>query len=118
MDKVFVQGLKVMCIVGILPKERITPQPLIIDLVLEHDLKEAGVKHDLGLSIDYHALSLRVTEYVIRRKAPLLEELGVELCDLILKEFHPQRVSVRLVKPQAVENALGAGIEISKTADN
>ena len=103
MDKVFVQGLKVMCIVGILPKERITPQPLIIDL---------------GLSIDYHALSLRVTEYVIRRKAPLLEELGVELCDLILKEFHPQRVSVRLVKPQAVENALGAGIEISKTADN
>lgn len=118
MDKVFVEGLQVDCIIGILPFEREQTQPLIIDLTLEHDLKPAALARDLSLSIDYAALSKRVEEYVIARQAFLLEELAVELCDLILKEFKPRRVTIRLNKPQAVKLAHAAGIEVSKTADN
>ncbi len=118
MDKIFVEGLQVDCIIGILPFEREETQPLIIDLVLEHDLKPAASAHDLSLSIDYAALSERVAEYVIARRAFLLEELAFELCDLILKEFKPRRVTIRLKKPQAVKMAQAAGIEVSKTADN
>lgn len=114
MDTVFVEGLKVDCIIGILPFERENVQPLIVSLNLKTDLKEAGRTGDLSLSIDYAALSLRVKEYVIARKAQLLEELGVELCDLILKEFKPQQVTVRLSKPQAVADAQSVGVEISK----
>ena len=116
MDKIFVEGLQVDCIIGVLPFEREETQPLIIDLVLEHDLKPAASAHDL--SLDYAALSERVAEYVIARRAFLLEELAFELCDLILKEFKPRRVTIRLKKPQAVKMAQAAGIEVSKTADN
>mgnify|MGYP000031497549 CR=1 FL=1 len=115
MDKIFIEGLKVECIIGILPYEREHTQTLIIDISLEHDLTLAGIKHDLSLSIDYAALASRVEAYVIERKAELLEELGVELCDLILKEFKPQKVTLKLNKPQAVKAATGAGIEVSKT---
>lgn len=42
MDKIFVDNLKVECIVGILPFEREKTQPLFVSLVLETPLEEAG----------------------------------------------------------------------------
>ncbi len=113
MDKVFVKGLKTSCIIGILPQERVKEQELTVDLTLGLDLKEAGKTGDLTKSVDYAALSARVLDYVKKRKAELLEELGVELCTLILNEFKPQSVTVRLGKPQAVSSAETAGIEIT-----
>ncbi len=114
MDKIFVKGLKVVCIIGILDFERTIPQPLIVDIMLEKDLKECGVTGCLEKSINYAALSERVKSYIIDRKARLLEELGVELCDLILEEFKPEKVTITLNKPQAVADTAGVGVEISK----
>lgn len=117
MDKVFVNGLKVNCIVGINPEERVKPQDLLIDLTLQYpSLIEAGTSGDLAHSADYAVLSAQVKEFVLHRQAELLETLGSELCDLILKEFHPAAVTVRLTKTQAVPDTLGTGIEISKKA--
>ena len=44
MDKIFINGLKVSCIIGILPDERVHEQPLIMDVCMEHSLKQAGEK--------------------------------------------------------------------------
>lgn len=115
MDKVFVRGLKTDCIIGILPEERIKTQPLVLDLELELPLWEAGCTADLDKSVDYAKLSQCVKDYVVNRRANLLEELGVELCELINKEFHVCRVTVRLAKPLAVSDADSVGIEISRT---
>lgn len=115
MDKVFVRGLKTDCIIGILPEERVKPQRLVVDLELKIPLWEAGVSADLDKSVDYAKLSQRVKDYVQKRRANLLEELAVELCELINKEFHVSGVTVRLAKPQAVAYADAAGIEISRT---
>ncbi|MCR5536158.1 MAG: dihydroneopterin aldolase [Succinivibrio sp.] len=117
MDKIFIAGLRVPCIIGILPEERQTEQPLMLDLTLETSLQEAGLSHDLKQSIDYAALSREVYTYVRERKAGLLEELGVELCELILSRYRPQRVTIRLGKPQALQYADLAGIEISRCLD-
>ena len=114
MDKIFVKGLKVSCIIGILDYERVQEQPLIVDLELEKDLKEAGTTGNLDKSIDYAHLSNRVKNYIIERKARLLEELGVELCDLILKEYQPNQVTVTLNKPKAVADTTAVGVQISK----
>ena len=46
--------------------------------------------------------------------ARLLEELGVELCDLILKEYQPNQVTVTLNKPKAVADTTAVGVQISK----
>lgn len=117
MAGVFVRGLEVECVVGILPEERTVPQSLVVDLELELDLTRAGREGDLSLSVDYAALAGRVRSYARARRAGLLEELGYELCTLILKEFSPRRVTVRLTKPRALEGAAGAGIEITATAN-
>lgn len=112
MDKIFVNDLKVECIVGILPFEREKTQPLLVSMELETSLEEAGRTGALDKSIDYALLSERVKSYIVERKAGLLEELAVELCDLIEKEFKPESVKIRLNKPNAVADAKSVGIEI------
>lgn len=112
MDKIFVNDLKVECIVGILPFEREKIQPLLVSMELETSLEEAGRTCALDKSIDYALLSERVKSYIVERKAGLLEELAVELCDLIEKEFKPESVKIRLNKPNAVADAKSVGIEI------
>lgn len=114
MDKVFVNNLNVECIIGILDYERVKTQPLIVSIELDIDLKEAGYTGDLDKSINYASLSERVKAYIIERKARLLEELGVELCDLILKEFKTESVTIKLEKPLAVADAQSVGVQISK----
>ncbi|MGN1281284.1 MAG: dihydroneopterin aldolase [Succinivibrio sp.] len=117
MDKIFVNNLKVDCIIGILDYERENTQPLLVSLELETSLTEAGYQGDLSKSIDYALLSSRVKSYIIERKARLLEELGVELCDMILKEFKPHSVMVSLNKPEAIADAQGAGIQITRKSE-
>ena len=57
MDKIFVDNLKLECIVGILPFEREKTQPLFVSLELETPLEEAGRTGALEKSIDYALLS-------------------------------------------------------------
>ncbi len=117
MDKIFIRELKIPCIIGILPQERLQEQELTVSLTLELSLQEPGISHDLKASIDYAALASHVSRYVKERKAELLEELGVELCDLILSTYRPRRVTISLGKPQALQDAALAGIEISRCLD-
>lgn len=117
MHKVFVKGLKLNCIIGIYPEERVKEQELIIDLEVEcPTLEQAGREKRLELSVNYAALTERVKEYVTERKAELLEELAVELCDLIEQEFHSPAVTIRLTKTEAVPGTAGTGIEFCKKA--
>lgn len=115
MDKIFVKDLRVDCIIGILESERVKTQPLLVSMELEKDLKECAKTGDLDKSINYAALSERVKSYIIQRKALLLEELSEELCKLILKEFKPESVTIRLNKPEAVADAMAAGVQITRT---
>ncbi len=118
MDKIFVKNLSLNCIIGILDEERLKPQPLIVSLELHLDLKKAGTSGDLSKTIDYAYLSERVKKYIIRREARLLEELGYELCEMIITEFKPSFVRVKLEKPQALSDAQSCGVEICKGVEN
>ena len=115
MDKIFFFFLRVDCIIGILESERVKTQPLLVSMELEKDLKECAKTGDLDKSINYAALSERVKSYIIQRKALLLEELAEELCKLILKEFKPESVTIRLNKPEAVADAMATGVQITRT---
>lgn len=115
MDTIFINALKVNCIIGILPNERVQEQELIVDIKMEHSLKEAVESGDLSLSINYAQVATFVEDFIKERKALLLETLAHELCALILKNFKPKQVTLRLTKTQAVAHTAGVGIEITRT---
>ncbi len=116
-SQVFIRALKVNCIIGIYPQERVQEQELVIDVVLNcPTLEQAGRSGDLTLSVDYAALAAVLSTFVQERKARLLEELAVELADLILERCPAANaVKLTLMKTQAVPQTAGTGIEFSKT---
>lgn len=118
MDKIFVNGLKVQAIVGILPHEREYVQPLELDIEMAHDLTDCALTGALSKSINYAEVSAHVTNYIIERRAELLETLGLELCREICTKFHAERVKVTIRKPRAVPNADAVGIEIERSASD
>lgn len=116
MDKVFIRGLRISCIVGILPHERELEQDLQADIVMELDLKKAALTGDLNESVDYARVCREVTDFIKHRQARLLESLAYEVCAFILKNFKLQKVTVALTKLQAVPGTQGVGVEAAMTA--
>ncbi|MBU3827454.1 MAG: dihydroneopterin aldolase [Candidatus Anaerobiospirillum merdipullorum] len=116
-SQIFIHGLKVNCIIGIYPHERVNAQELIIDVSLQcPTLEQAGRQGDLSLSLDYAAIAQDISNFVVKRQARLLEELAVELADLILARYPAAlAVTLRLTKTQAVPHTVGTGIEFCKT---
>ena len=107
----------VNAIIGILPHERQYAQPLRLDITLEHSITECAQSGNLQASIDYAAVCTRVSSFVQERKAELIETLAEDICHLILQEFKPSSVTLRIVKTQAVLNTQGVGVEITRTAE-
>lgn len=118
MDKIIIKGLQIDAIIGILPHEREFEQPLILDLELEHSTKECANSGNLDLSINYAKVCSDVTQFVKEQKALLIETLAENICHFILKNFHPNSVTLRIMKTHAVLNTQGVGVEITRKQED
>ncbi|WP_197408183.1 MULTISPECIES: dihydroneopterin aldolase [unclassified Guyparkeria] len=116
-DRILVQGLEFETIIGILPQEREIPQPLRIDLVLEVDsFREAAASEQIDRTVDYAAVSRRVTEIAREGRFQLVETLAERTCEALLAEFPIRRITLRAMKPHALAEAAGVGVEITREA--
>ena len=113
-DKIFIEDLRISCIVGILPKERVSKQDLLVTLEITCDLEKSAISGDVCDTVDYFALANEVKDYCVKRKAGLLEELGHELCAMIFNKYSVSHIKIRLSKPDAVAEAGACGIEMNR----
>ena len=72
------------CIVGILPRERVEPQPLAVSLRMELDLERVGVTGDLGQGLDYAAVDAVVRFLAVEGRFRLIESLGITVLRAVL----------------------------------
>ena len=114
-DKVLIRELKVEAILGILPQERVTPQPVLINITIYTDTRRAARSKDIVDAVNYAALADAATDLTIDGKYLLIETLVEDLAALSLSRAHVEGVSVRVEKPQAVEAAGAVGVEIYRT---
>ena len=61
-DHVLIEALEVTCIIGVLDHERVTPQPLRIDVDIEIDLTEAGRTDDLSTTVHYGEVAIALAD--------------------------------------------------------
>lgn len=111
-DKVLIRQLKVEAILGILPQERVTPQPVLICITVFTDTKRAARSKNIEDAVDYAALAEAAAKLTIDGKYLLIETLVEDLAALSLSRAHVEGVSVRVEKPQAVPAACAVGVEI------
>lgn len=104
--------LQTACIVGILPRERIEPQPLQLELCLWVDLEACGDTGDLAVGVDYAAIDTQVRFLCTEGRFRLIETLALATLRLLLAPPAPtegrvaiERASVRITKPAVLRAA-------------
>jgi dihydroneopterin aldolase len=94
------------CIVGILPRERVEPQPLRVELSMALDLLRCGETGDLAASVNYGAVDEQVRWLATHGQFLLIESLALAIARVVLLPPAPgegraqvDRVSVSIHKP-------------------
>jgi 7,8-dihydroneopterin aldolase/epimerase/oxygenase len=114
MDKILIRNLRLQGIIGTTPEERLAKQTVLLNITLDTDTRPAAAGDDLTATVDYHALILRVQEYVEASSHLLVETLANALAELILTEFQVTRVILRLEKPDVLPQTEAVGVEIER----
>ncbi len=101
MDRIYLQGLEFYAYHGVLAEEKSLGQRFVIDLVLELDLRPAGISDDLTKSVSYAEVYTDIREIVTGSKYNLLEALVEKIPAEILLKYPVHQVTVKIRKPQA-----------------
>jgi dihydroneopterin aldolase len=113
-DIVFIKGLTVETIIGVFDWERNTPQPLVIDLEMQHDISKAAASDELAEALNYKAVSDRIIEHVQESRCELIETLAEQLALLVQQEFAVTWLKLTLGKPAAIPAAETVGLIIER----
>ena len=101
MDKLFLDGIKATASHGVFESEKAEPQPFEIDLAVYGDFRNAGIKDELDLAIDYSVLGNLVIEVVTTNSFGLIEALAEAIAEKILSLplVSEVEVTVKKMKP-------------------
>lgn len=114
MDTIFIEQLGVDTVIGVYDWERHIRQRVVIDLDMDFDIRAAAANDDVTRTLDYKAVSKRVSAFVSAARFELVETLAERVASLVLEEFPVARVTVRLNKPHALRGAAGVGVRITR----
>lgn len=85
---------------GVLPEETRLGQKFIIDLIVETDLRKAGLSDDIQQSISYVDLYQVCKEIVEGTPYKLIESVAEKIADQTLEQFTKvSSVTVKVIKP-------------------
>ena len=111
MNSVFIEGLEVHCVVGLLPFEREREQEIRIDAEMSVDFSAEAEADELGSSPDYAESCDLLAAHARSAKRRTLEALATDCCRILLGRWSAVkevRVSVR--KPAAHPDAKNCGV--------
>lgn len=114
MDKIFICGLQVDCVIGVEEKERASPQSLLIDLELATAFAKPIETDAIADAVDYEKVCLRVREIAAHTRFHLLESLGDRIAKTLLEEYLVETIELKIRKPQILEYAKEVGIQMKR----
>jgi dihydroneopterin aldolase/2-amino-4-hydroxy-6-hydroxymethyldihydropteridine diphosphokinase len=98
MDRILIDDLRVLALIGALPHEREAKQPLRVDLSIGVDLRDAGRTDELDDTVHYGLVAERVVELAEESKHILLERLAADIADTVLAFDRVEEVDVTVTK--------------------
>jgi dihydroneopterin aldolase len=116
-DRIEIRGLRLLGVHGLLPHERRTPQPFVLDLDLEVDMARAAASDDLGDTADYGAVIDAAVAVVGGRSHDLLESLAAAIGDAVLVDPHIRSVTVtvRKLRPPVPHQVESTGVRLTRS---
>jgi len=114
MDIIYIHDLAVDCVIGVWDWERELEQRIYIDLDMATDITAAAVSDRLNDTLNYKAVSRRVSEYAVESKCQLVERLAEGIATLLQEEFAIPWCRVRINKHGALTRAGDVGVVIER----
>jgi dihydroneopterin aldolase len=118
MDTIFLRGLRVETIVGVHAWERQLERPLIFDLELGADTREAASSDRVRDAVDYAAVAETVTRLAKTLQPALLETLAERIARQLFADFPIQRLRLVIDKPGAVPDVKQIGVAIERMRED
>ncbi|MGQ3057319.1 MAG: dihydroneopterin aldolase [Nevskia sp.] len=118
LDTVFIQALHIETIIGIHAYEQQAPRPLILDLELGVDIREAAASDRIRDAVDYSAVAEAVIKLAAARRFQLIETLAETLARMIFERFPIARLQLSIGKPGAIDTAKTVGVRIERRRED
>jgi len=93
-----IRGLTLRTRIGVPDQEREQEQELKCDLKIRPPRSFAQIQDEVGETIDYQAVCLRIEQLASERPRKLIETLASEIAEAVLTEFAAQGVTVQIRK--------------------
>lgn len=113
-DIVFIRGLRIDALIGIFDWERKIRQTLIFDLDMAANIRNAAESDDIKDTLDYKAISKRLSAYVGESQFQLVETLAERCATLVRDEFGVTWLRLSINKKGAVSIAEDVGVIIER----
>lgn len=114
MDIVFIRDLRVETVIGIYDWEREIRQAVVLDLELGCDVRRAAASDSIEDTLNYKAVSKRLTSFIEASSFQLVETLAERCAEILLQEFGVTWLRLSLNKIGAVSGARDVGVLIER----
>ncbi|MBL8851523.1 MAG: dihydroneopterin aldolase [Planctomycetaceae bacterium] len=114
-DTIEIRDLLLRAIVGINPDERVNRQDVLLNLLLETDLRPAARSDGISDAVNYRTIAKEVIEFVEQSRFNLVEALAEAVAALCLRDERVSRVRINVQKPGALRFASSVGVTIERT---
>ena len=102
MDLIRIKGLPLFSLVGVYPHEKVSPQPIYLDLDINIPLTKSADSDELQDTLDYSTLCRNLQASAARGHCDLIEKRLTEFMKVVLSDQRVTQVTGRLHKPGAV----------------
>jgi dihydroneopterin aldolase len=114
MDFIFLREIKLEAKVGIYRRERVTSQPIELDLDIALPSDAVFRSGKVSDTIDYAVVVGRLREELAERRFGLVEELAEFIARLLIDEFHAPWVRVSVAKLGILKGVKHVGVTIER----
>jgi dihydroneopterin aldolase len=115
MDKIHIEGLEVLALIGVYDWERDHQQRLIVDVELSADLSMAAQTDDVDNTLNYAEIAQGISDFAAKSDFKLIEALASNMVDWLLQAFPKLKlVRLKLSKPDILANAKNVAVEFTK----
>jgi 7,8-dihydroneopterin aldolase/epimerase/oxygenase len=115
MDTIFLRGFRLDAQIGIYRRERVTTQPVEIDLELAIPSPRAFETGKVADTIDYAKVAERITKEIAEKRFGLVEEMAQAIADIVLNEFGSSWVKVTIAKLGILRDVARVGVSIERS---
>ena len=113
--KIGIKDLRITCIVGLYPEERVQEQDIYIDIEIHYNFASAVSMGNTDKTLDYAHIAENLTRWIQKEQFILLETLAEKSVNKLFSEYQGiERCLFTVKKPQAISHASYAYISIER----